>query len=577
MLLLAARPAAAAWPSDPAVNLPVCTATNTQAYASMASDGVGGALIAWEDFNRAGAATHTVYVQRVRGVGSVDPAWPACGRAACAFASNQTAPVLVSDGAGGAIVVWKDDRNPPGMDLYAQHLLADGTLDLAWPAQGRAVCAAPLDQGAPAVIADGAGGAIVAWEDSRSVLTGADIYAGHVLANGTMDPAWPADGRALCTASDAQHEPHLVADGTGGAIVVWHDHRSTTNWDIYAQHVQAGGTNDPAWPANGRLLCSATNDQVRATIVSDGSAGAIVAWEDYDRPGTSGADVYAQHVLASGGLDPAWPPDGTAVCTALNDQVSLTSVSDGAHGALINWMDARLGTTDWNIYTQRVRVSGLVDPAWPVNGRALCTDTAVQGLPRCAPDKTGGEIVAWIDHRNAATTTDIYAEHIRVDGTLDPAWPVNGTPVTTAPKEQDTIALVGDGNGGAIIAWQDFRTDFNYDIYAQRVDPSGVLGGVSTTDVPRVDPLAPVLEAAWPNPVRGGTIAVRFTLRADEPASLELVDVAGGNKARLDVGSLGTGTHTVALSSARHLPPGLYFIRLRQGAVSHVVRVAVAQ
>jgi hypothetical protein len=164
-----------------------------------------------------------------------------------------------------------------------------------------------------------------------------------------------------------------------------------------------------------------------------------------------------------------------------------------------------------------------------------------------------------------------------VDGTLDPAWPVNGTAVTTAPKEQDSIALVGDGVGGAIIAWQDFRTDLNYDIYAQRIDPSGALGGTVTADVPRADPLAPALEAAWPNPARGGTVAVRLTLGTDAPAALELLDVAGGTMARQDVGSFGAGSHTVALSSVRHLPPGLYFLRLRQGAVARVIRVAVIQ
>ncbi len=34
---------------------------------------------------------------------------------------------------------------------------------------------------------------------------------------------------------------------------------------------------------------------------------------------------------------------------------------------------------------------------------------------------------------------------------------------------------MSDGSGGAIIAWQDYRSDDNYDIYAQRVDASGAL------------------------------------------------------------------------------------------------------
>jgi hypothetical protein len=35
--------------------------------------------------------------------------------------------------------------------------------------------------------------------------------------------------------------PHIVSDGSGGAIMVWQDYRSGTNWDIYAGAVSAGG------------------------------------------------------------------------------------------------------------------------------------------------------------------------------------------------------------------------------------------------------------------------------------------------------------------------------------------------
>jgi hypothetical protein len=53
---------------------------------------------------------------------------------AIAFAENQVLsgqllPQLVSDGSGGAVIVWTDDRNNATTvtDIYAQGVTADGT------------------------------------------------------------------------------------------------------------------------------------------------------------------------------------------------------------------------------------------------------------------------------------------------------------------------------------------------------------------------------------------------------------------------------------------------------------------
>ncbi len=46
---------------------------------------------------------------------------------------------------------------------------------------------------------------------------------------------------------------------------------------------------------------------------------------------------------------------------------------------------------------------------------------------------------------------------------------------------QDAVAMIPDGSGGAILAWDDQRSGLSYDIYAQRIDslgsPSGPPGG----------------------------------------------------------------------------------------------------
>jgi hypothetical protein len=414
--------------------------------------------------------------------GAADPAWPANGRALCTATLFQLHPSIVSDGAGGAIVAWYDSRSGTNNDIYAQHVLASGVVDPAWPANGRALCTAPDSQQEPKATSDGAGGAIVVWHDNRGG-AGYDIYAQHVLATGAVDPAWPADGRALSTATNSQSLPALVSDGAGGAVVTWMDYRSGAGTDIYAQHVLASGAVDPTWPADGLALCTAGDYQEWPTIISDGAGGAIVAWEDY-RSGTNN-DIYAQHALASGAADPVWPAEGRPLCTTTGDQYFTTTVSDGAGGAIIAWEDARSGVEP-DIYAHHLLASGAVDPAWPADGRAVCTAVEGQRDPKVVSDGAGGILVAWRDNRSESW--DIYVQHVPASGAADPAWPPDGRALCTAGGYQDSPTLASDGAGGAIVAWPDSRAAA-WDIYAQRVARFDYLGTpeaeiASVRDVP---------------------------------------------------------------------------------------------
>src|SRR5438128_7384928 len=82
-------------------------------------------------------------------------------------------------------------------------------------------------------------------------------------------PHSPGTNVPICTATGDQQAPQSVSDGAGGAIIAWHDARSGNN-DIYAQRVRASGAVDPAWPANGRALCTAADTQAWPQIISDG-------------------------------------------------------------------------------------------------------------------------------------------------------------------------------------------------------------------------------------------------------------------------------------------------------------------
>jgi len=553
LALLLPRPVAAAWPTDPTLNVPLCTTANLRESPTITSDGAGGAIVIWQDYRNGN--DFDIYAQRISAAGAV--LWTADGVALCTASGDQGGQTITSDGAGGAIVTWRDYRSDSTWDMYAQRISAAGAV--LWTADGVALCTTGGDQIDPAIVSDSAGGAVVTWGDYRSGSTW-DMYAQRISAAGAV--LWTADGVALCTAGGDQWAPASVADGGGGAIVTWYDSRGG-NDDIYTQHISADGT--VPWTTDGVALCTATGTQNGPTAVSDGAGGAIVAWED----GRSGGsyDIYTQRISAAGEVP--WTADGVALCTATNWQASPVITSDGAGGAIVTWYDSRSDNDD--IYAQRVSTDGTVQ--WTTDGVALCTATGTQYIPTITSDGADGAIVIWQDYRDG-NDFDIYAQRISAAGTVQ--WPADGVALCTASGDQGGPTVTSDGAGGVIVAWQDYRNGDDSDIYAQWVRANGELGGDAPVDVPQGGaPLDFALDPVRPNPTRGGALTVRFTLASAAAASLELLDVSGRRIAGREVGSLGAGQHALSLDEGQHLTPGLYLVRLNRGATSRTTRVAV--
>ncbi len=424
----------------------ISTAANDQVNPTLVSDGAGGAIVTWSDYRGDG----DIYVQRLNASGF--PQWTANGVALCTAAGEQSFQQIVSDGAGGAIVTWRDVRSGITTDIYAQRVNASGVPQ--WTANGVPLCTAGGDQYGPVIASDGAGGAIVTWEDGRG--SSYDIYAQRVNASGV--PQWTTNGVPVVIFPDFQISFTIASDGAGGAIVAWvNQNFSGTLFDIYAQRLNALGVQQ--WAVNGVAVCTAADYQETPTIVADGAGGAIVAWID----GRNGYDIYAQRMNASGVAQ--WTANGVALTNVTNTQDLPAIVSDGAGGAIVTWRDVRNGFHH-DIYAQRVDASGA--PQWTTNGVALCTAPNDQNFPTIVSDGAGGAVVTWSDGRSGGY--DVYAQRVNVSGA--PQWTTNGVALCTAVGDQYSPAIATDGAGGAIVTWYDHRGGSNFDIYAQKLGPA---------------------------------------------------------------------------------------------------------
>src|SRR5262249_38272210 len=123
LLLVCAPRARAAWPSDPTVNVPLCTTAFSSRITRAVPDGRGGAIAVW---GADPAGDFDVFARRV---GSTRVAqWTANGVPVCVTTpgTSQVLPKAVTDGAKGAIVVWIDSRLGANA-LFAQRVDSSGT------------------------------------------------------------------------------------------------------------------------------------------------------------------------------------------------------------------------------------------------------------------------------------------------------------------------------------------------------------------------------------------------------------------------------------------------------------------
>ncbi len=533
----------AQWSTDPLVNNPICTTADQQQGSWIVSDGSGGAIITWWEYNLT-TSDYNIFAQRIDSDGIIR--WTNNGVAICINSLHQHNPVITSDGNGGAIIAWQDNRSG-NADIYAQRINGDGVVQ--WDADGVAVCDTISDQTFPQLISDGNGGAIVTWQDLRG---GSNYkpYAQRIDANGNGH--WTPDGVSLST--NTAETPHLISDGNGGAIITWHQYTGVFpagNFDIIAQQINANGL--LGWGINGLVLCNLTTEQLRPQIVSDGSNGAIIIWEDY-RNGPSYSNLYAQKVNSSGVVE--WTSNGVLVIPNTLSQIQQKLLSDGNGGAYVTWKYTSGGIAN-TIYAQRLNSGGI--PQWAPDGVSIASAGDSRD-PFISTDGGTGAIISWYDYRGSGNG-DIFAQKINLSGAI--MWTVNGVDVCRNQEGQVFPQSVADDIGGTIISWVDARNSStnSTDIYAQRVNSDGTLG--SATDVNENENSLPqtfTLEQNYPNPFNP-TTKISWQSPVTSWQTLKVFDLLGREIVTLVDEERPAGSYEI-IFDGKNLQSGIYFYQL---------------
>jgi type IX secretion system substrate protein len=377
-----------------------------------------------------------------------------CG-AAAPLAHAQTPPYprghdACSAGDGGVIVVWEDSRYGE-RNIYAQRMSPLGAR--VWPDTGVAVCAAAGHQIGPRVVADGIGGAYVVWQDYR---TGTQrLYAQRIDATGA--PQWATDGIPVATVgAGLQSGPLLSTDAAGGLLVTWTELR-TTWYQAWTQRIDRSGA--LLWGPGGVSLTNASAHQMAGGVVTDNSGGAIAVWLMSDQ-------IFVQRVDGTGA--PQWGAGGVQVSASANVPIWPSIAPDGAGGAFVAW-----NTNYQTSYPYVQRVSSAGAPLWGADGVQLSNATNFQNSVVPMFDGPNGPVVTW--GTNDGAKTAMTAQRVDLAGT--PQWATNGVTLGSSSGTQGPQAMAHDAQDGAIVAWTDYRNPYpdGPDIFAQRIHSDGSL------------------------------------------------------------------------------------------------------
>jgi len=394
----------------------------------------------------------------------------------------------ISDGSGGAIIAWQEEEG-----IYVQHIDASGKP--LWQKGGLLVTEAgakldPYTQSRTSfsLIADGSGGAIITWDERYKMPTDRNdpaffnpipFHSQRISSTGEF--LWNDTELAIGSAGlYGGNFPMVVNDGTGGAIFAWNSyttaHRALHNDFLRLQKLTPDGTR--LWGDEGKLLVSSSpyrplNDEEKAAgfkgtisrsrptyagthdIVSDGSEGCIVIWEEEGEKNSY--YVYAQRLDIGG--NPAWKEKVT-VGSSSYQYHSLSS--DGSGGAYLALTGRYTGT----VYQQHIGSNGEL-----LEKTEYSTDTIGDGL--------GGSIRVRVEVDPPSGPPNqkrniLYVQ--RFDSLGSPLWPEKQVLATLEHYQLGNLKYTGDGKGGVILTWQLEKEFTAYGgTLAQRIDAEGHL------------------------------------------------------------------------------------------------------
>lgn len=536
----------------------------------------GGAFVAWVDSRR---GDPDIYLQRLASGGTPAEGWPAGGLLVCGEGGSQYQLDMAMDGSGGVLLAWQDYRDAGRGRIYFQRIGADGQVAEGWPAGGRPANSGLAEQTSPKIVADGLGGAYLAWSERAGRRL--QLRIGRRTASGDSVPGWPAAGQAITDFFRTVRSLAIAVGTNGRAALVWQE--TDTLGVSSLQAIRLAADHDPGagLPSPTALVPSA-GDLSAPTLRSFGDE-IVAVWSEW-QSGTG--SVFAQRLSLESPL--LTNSSKIAVGSGLLGGNAPVVLVDSA-GASIAWVSHAGGSSD--VHVQRITALGSRMSGWDSSGVVLGSGTGHRYAPSLAPDGAGGLIVTWMDSgdpRSAGPLARVGEVSIRLlqaiatPGRARITWLLHGAAgesleverrqinaewsviAHSAPDDSGHVALDDRGApAGTTVEYRLVRVlgEARYNFPAARLD------------IPRI-PATLAIHWARAEPGRN-TILLSIALPTSGAGELQLHDVTGRRVARQRLEGFEPGEHEVTFELSSRLASGVYFLRLQHAGKSRTTKIAL--
>ncbi|MEM4729558.1 MAG: Ig-like domain-containing protein [Thermoplasmata archaeon] len=472
----------------------VCRASYIQDCPAIAADSKNNFIIVWSDFRN--GKDYDIYCKRYDSTGKqLGNEIPVC-----TLSGGQTRPSIAVDSKDNFIITWADFRDGQYFDIYAKIFDKDGNQI----GNEIAVCTAEYSQGAPSVDVDSNDNFIIAWEDD---------YKNRICARWFNTSGCPVSNEIVVTEGGAPMCPSVIVDSNDNFMITWQG-LGSKGYDIYMKRFDRNGN-----PFGDKLtVCEAIDNQCFPSIAVDSAEEYIITWEDWRT--LKNADVYArrfslQHFKEGYFKSPDISPFGQTYgniyinITVAKDTGYWVNILDGFNNILLSHLKngdpilvdpkkypkIRLNLTLWTEDTNNTPIvyewgcglhvgikfntispslNSLYDETGIELGRGECT-----GLPEIPVATTQGDesmpILA-VDSKNNFIVTytdfllgDIYVKRFDING----KQLGDEIAVCRGPYYKGRSFVAINSKDEFIVAWEDYRNTFNYDIYAKRFTSDG--------------------------------------------------------------------------------------------------------
>ncbi len=453
----------AQWSSDPAVNNGIAITAGEQAIPKVATSPNGITYIAWFS-NESG--NYNVRLQKLNVFGEIQ--WEEGG---ILISDNPAMTWLTDwdmtvDQVDCAILTFQDIRNIDN-DVFAYRIGPEG--EFLWGDDGIEMSTGPAFDAAPKVCVTNSGNAVFAWQADEVVIRQKISPEG--------DKLWGENGITL-SGPDTYSWPQLMPVGDDDVIMkyfedsgpVWaptryvcamrYDSEGNEVWDNIANISIAGGIS--AWT------------QI-FPMVSDGNDGFFIAWHD-DRDMNNLSSAFVQHIgsdgsvlLADNGVEASLYPNRHH----FYPQLALPA---GSEDIFVYWNEMDADQNNRGLYGQKISATG--ERLWGDNAKKFI-EIAPQDVYPYAARSSDEDMVLFYEENASASNAIIKA--MRIDTAGNFVWPDDIVDICSLPSTKVHTVSGVFHDGQWISAWEDDRNG-NKDIYAQNLKLDGTLGPIEVNN-----------------------------------------------------------------------------------------------